>query len=238
MRGSIGALDARFPQAPLPVKRGLAARQHVRLALHNGIMSGTIPGGTHLVQSVIAEEFAVSTRQVREALHDLATEGFVRIDSRGGAIVQEPCRADLDDIYQVRILLEPYAAARCAAGAGEETVFRAVTLLAAMESETDAEQWTRFDSGFHHVIGEAASSPRLAAICDNLQELSARYVQHSLLAVPDRLDESNAEHEAILRAVMKGDPDAAADAMFRHLDGTLSALRVRPVRRRQPSLTG
>lgn len=234
MPSSTPAWDTRsWPAEP----SGLAGRHRVRLALHHGIMSGAIPGGTRLVQSVIAEEFAVSTRQVREVLRALAAEGFVRIDARGSAVVQELCRSDLEDIYQIRMLLEPAAAARSAVYAGEDAVLRAVRLLAAMESETDAGQWTRFDSGFHQVIGEAGNSPRLAATLGNLRELSARYVQHSILALPDRARESNAEHEAIVRAILKGDPDTAADAMFRHLDGTLSALRVRRVRRRQPSLT-
>jgi len=238
MRSSIRAWDARAQLTPWPTApRGLPAWHQVKLALHHGIMSGTIAGGTHLVQSVIADEFAVSTRQVREALRDLAAEGFVRIDARGAAVVSQLCRSDLEDIYQIRLLLEPVVVARVAAGAREDTVIRAVKLLAAMESETDAERWAFLDSGFHRAIGESGNSPRLAALLENLRELSARYVQHSILAVPDRARESNAEHEAIMRAVMKGDPEAAADAMFRHLDGTLSALRVGRARK-QPSLTG
>ncbi|MBO0806121.1 MAG: GntR family transcriptional regulator [Nocardiopsaceae bacterium] len=235
MPSSTRAWSARVQPA---VQRGLAARRKVRLTLHHGITSGVIPGGTRLVQSVIADEFAVSARQVHEALRDLAADGLVRFDPRGGAVVQELCRSDLEDIYQIRMLLEPAAAARSAVSASEDALLRAVTLLAAMESETDAGQWTRLDSGFHRVIGDAGGSPRLATICENLREASARYVRHSILAVPGRADESNAEHEAILRAVLKKDPAAAADAMFRHLDGTLSALRVHPVQRRQPSLTG
>jgi DNA-binding GntR family transcriptional regulator len=238
MPSSTRAWDARAQLTPWPAaQRGLSARHRVKLALHHGIMSGAIPGGTHLVQSIIADEFAVSTRQVREALRDLAAEGFVRIDARGAAVVNQLCRSDLEDIYQIRLLLEPVAVARVAVLAREDTVIRAVKLLAVMESETDAERWAGFDSGFHRALGESGNSPRLAALLENLRELSARYVQHSILAVPDRARESNAEHEAIMRAVMKGDPDAAADAMFRHLDGTLSALRGRWVRR-QPSLTG
>ena len=238
MRSSIRARGARaqltsWPAAP----GGLPGRHRVKLALHHGIMSGAIAGGTHLVQSVIADEFAVSTRQVREALRDLAAEGFVRIDARGAAVVNQLCRSDLEDIYQIRLLLEPVVVARVAAGAREESVIRALKLLAAMESETDAERWAALDSGFHRALGESGNSPRLAALLENLRELSARYVQHSILAAPDRARESNAEHEAIMRAVMKGDSEAAADAMFRHLDGTLSALRVGRARR-QSSLTG
>ncbi|MBO0819258.1 MAG: GntR family transcriptional regulator, partial [Nocardiopsaceae bacterium] len=231
------SLPAQAGPTPRP---GPTARHRVRLALHQGIMSGTIPGGTHLVQSVVAEEFSASVRQVREALRDLAAEGFVRIDTRGGAVVTELSRSDLEDIYQIRLLLEPTAAARSAAGVSaagvsEDFLIRAVRLLAAMESETSAGQWARLDAGFHRIIAEAGDSPRLAATLGNLRELSVRYVQHSILAAPERTRKSNAEHEEIVRAVLRKDPSAAADAMFRHLDGTLTALtvhRIRPAGRR------
>lgn len=160
-------------------------------------------------------------------------QGFVRIGTRGGAIVQGLSRGDLEDIYQMRMLLEPTAAARSTVHASADTVLRSVRLLAAMESETDAGQWTRLDSAFHRLIAEAGGSPRLAAVLEDLREQSARYVEHSVLALPERTRESGAEHEAIVRAVLKGDTDAAADAMFRHLDGTLSALRVRGIRPRE-----
>lgn len=223
------------PSAPMPAGAGPAARHRIRLALHQGILSGALPGGTHLVQSVVAEEFSASVRQVRGALRDLAAEGFVRIDARGGAVVTELSRGDLEEIYQIRMLLEPTAAARSAVRVGEDLVIRAVRLLAAMESETSVGQWARLDAGFHQVIAEAGDSPRLSAALGNLRESSVRYVQHSLLTVPDQARKSNAEHEEIMRAVLMNDPPAAADAMFRHLDGTLTALAVHRVRPLQPS---
>jgi DNA-binding GntR family transcriptional regulator len=141
--------------------------------------------------------------------------------------VRELCRSDLEDIYQVRMLLEPLAAARAASLASREDVLRAVKVLAAMGSETDARRWADYNSSFHRVIDESGSGPRLVAILENLRGLSASYVRHSILVVPDRADQANAEHEEIMRAVIARDPVAAADAMFRHLDGTLSALDVR-----------
>jgi DNA-binding GntR family transcriptional regulator len=234
MRGSTHAWDAPA-QLPPAAEPGLPARQRVKLVLHHGIVSGVIPGGTRLIQSVIADELAVSTRQVRDALFDLAAEGFVRIDARGSAVVHELCHGDLEDIYQVRMLLEPAAAARGVSLASEDTVLRAAALLAAMEAETDAQRWAGLDAGFHRVIGEPGNNPRLAALLENLRELSARYVRHSILAAPNRARESNAEHKEIMRAVLKGDPEAVADATFRHLDGTLSALHVRQVRCRERS---
>jgi DNA-binding GntR family transcriptional regulator len=206
---------------------GLLARRRVKQLLQHAIVSGGIPAGTRLVQSSIARELAVGTRQVRDALRELAAEGFVRLDARGAAVVHELCWSDLEDLYQIRMLLEPLATARAASLASRASVIHAVELLAAMESETDAERWAGYNSSFHRVIDESGNSPRLLAILENLRELSARYIRHSVLAVPDRARQANAEHEEIVRAVIARDPGAAADAMLRHLDGTLSALNVR-----------
>src|ERR1022692_4203840 len=82
---------AREPGPP----RAVPASHRVKLVLHRGIVTGTIPGGTRLVQSSIAEELAVSTSPVRDALRELAAEGFVRLDDRGGAVVHELCRSEL-----------------------------------------------------------------------------------------------------------------------------------------------
>jgi DNA-binding GntR family transcriptional regulator len=195
------------------------------MVLHRGIVTGTIPGGTRLVQSSVAAELGVSTRSVREALTELAAEGFVRFDQRGGAVVRELCRTELEDIYEIRMMLEPVATARAARSAARASLRPAIQLLVAMESEADGTRWAEHNASFHNVIDLAGNSPRLVAILKNLRELSTLYITHSILAVPGRAWQANAEHEEILRAVFAHDPVAAADAVLRHLDGTLGALR-------------
>jgi DNA-binding GntR family transcriptional regulator len=217
--------QARPGREPGP-QRAMPARSRVKLVLHRGIVTGAIPGGTRLVQSSIAEELSVSTRPVRDALRELAAEGFVRLDDRGGAVVHELGRGELEDIYEIRMMLEPVATARAARLAGSASLLRAAELLAAMQSETDGTQWAQYNSSFHHVIDEAGSSPRVVAILENLRQLSARYITHSLLTVPDRAEQANAEHTEILRAIIARDPEAAAGAVITHLDGTLLALSV------------
>lgn len=201
-----------------------AAHETVKRVLHRGIVTGTIPGGTRLVQSRIAEELAVSTRAVRDALRELAAEGFVRLDHRGAAVVHELSRTELEDLYEIRKLLEPVAAARAAKYAGRASMLTAVELLEAMESETDGAQWADYNCRFHSVIEEAAGSPMLVSVLKNLRELSALYVTHSILSEPDRVRYGNSEHSEILQAIITRDPEAAADAMLRHLDGTLRTL--------------
>ena len=197
-----------FSQA-VPSRGDQLARHRVKLILHRAIVSGTIPAGTRLVQTSIARELGVSTRPVREALRELATEGFVRIDGRGAAVVHAMCRSELEDIYQIRMLLEPLAAARAASLASRDSVMEAVRLLAAMQSEMDAERWADYNSSFHRVIDDAGNSPRLLSILENLRSHSDRYIRQSILALPDRARQANAEHEEILRAVIARDPAAS-----------------------------
>jgi DNA-binding GntR family transcriptional regulator len=207
----------------------MPARSRVKLVLHRGIVTGTIPGGTRLVQSCIAEELAVSTRPVRDALRELAAEGFVRLDGRGAAVVRELGRGELEDIYEIRMMLEPMAAARAARLASPDSLIRAGELLSVMQATADGAQWAEHNASFHKIIDEAGSSPRLVAILGNLRELSARYITHSVRTVPGRASRANAEHAEILRALIARDPEAAADAAIRHLDGTPSALSMHPV---------
>ena len=221
-------IPARPPEQPGPAP-AMPASHRVKLVLHRGIVTGTIPGGTRLVQSSIAEELAVSTRPVRDALRELAAEGFVRLDERGAAVVHELCRGELEDIYEIRMMLEPVATARAARLASRASLLQAAALLAAMQRETDGSQWAQHNSTFHTILDEAGSGPRLAGILENLRQLSARYITHSVLAVPDRARRANAEHAEILRAVIMRDPEAAAAAVLRHLEGTLGALRVHPL---------
>ena len=201
-----------------------AARDRVRTILHRGIVAGTIPGGTRLVPARIAEELGVGTGPVREALRELAAGGFVRFGPGQVAVVHELSRTELEDLYEIRKLLEPVATARAARYAGRDSILKAVELLAAMEIETDGQRWAEYNDGFHSVIEEAGNSPRLVAILENLRDLSALYVTHSLAVEPDRAINARAEHEEILKAIIARDPEAAADAMFKHLDGRLRTL--------------
>jgi DNA-binding GntR family transcriptional regulator len=206
-------------------KRSQPARRRVKMVLHRGIVTGIIPGGTRLVQASIAAELAVSTWPVREALRELAAEDFVRFDGRGGAVVRELCRTELEDIDEIRMMLEPVATAPAAMSATGASLRPAIQLLAAMETETGGTRWAEHNASFHDVIALAGNSPRLVAMLTNLRELSTRYITHSVLAVPDARSAPTPSTRRSCAPSVAHDPGAAADAVLRHLDGTLRALR-------------
>jgi DNA-binding GntR family transcriptional regulator len=200
------------------------AQRTVAEILRGQIRTGTLPGGTRLVQSRIAADLGVSVGSVRGALRALELEGLVHEDARRGAIVHELSRSELVELYEIRKLLEPVATARAAKCASAESILDAVEVMAKMRSEAESTKWAEYNLRFHAILEEAGSSPRLTDILRNLRELSALYVAHSLLTEPDRVRQANVEHEEILRAIIDRDAEAAADAVLRHLDGTLRAL--------------
>jgi DNA-binding GntR family transcriptional regulator len=208
-----------------PADSALMSTDDVADHLRGRIRAGALPGGTRLVQKEIAEELAVSPSSVRGALRQLEAQGLVRRPSeRGSAVVHELSRTELVELYEIRKLLEPVATARAAKCASAESILAAVELMAVMSSEEAAPRWAEYNQRFHSIIEEAGSSPRLAVILRNLRELSTLYVTHSILSEPDRVSRAHAEHEEILRAIVDRDPEAAADAVLRHLDGTLTTL--------------
>jgi DNA-binding GntR family transcriptional regulator len=202
----------------------MASDDEVAEILRGRIRGGLVPGGTRLVQARLADEMGVTTGVIRSALRKLEADGLVRADPRRGPVVHELSRTELVELYEIRKLLEPVATARAAKCASAESIMAAVELMAIMSSEQAASLWAECNMRFHSLIEEAGSSPRLAVILRNLRELSTLYVTHSILSQPERVSQANAEHEEILRAIIERDPEAAADAVLRHLDGTLTSL--------------
>lgn len=202
--------------------RGCAS-ERVAETLRRAILSGYLPSGTRLVQPKIAEALGVGSTPVREAVRQLVVEGLVRMGP-AGAVVHELSRSELVEVYEVRKLLEPIAVARAASEASEESLVAAIELLGAMESVESPAVWSETNARFHELIVGSSGSPRLCAILRQLHGLSALYVTHSLMLSPERIAKGNAEHREILEAVITGASGAAADAVVRHLEGTLRTL--------------
>ena len=133
-------------------------------------------------------------------------------------------RAELVEVYEIWKLLGPMAVARTALLPNREWMLEAVDLVARMREEDDGPRWAEHNFRFHQLIEEAGSGPRAAAILGELRGLAKTYVREKLLARTSAVPHCNAEHEEILRALIAGDAQGAADATLRHLDGSLRNL--------------
>ncbi|NUP49081.1 MAG: GntR family transcriptional regulator, partial [Catenulispora sp.] len=120
-----------MPEALLPIAATtrpgtLPSRtEAVQEAIKHAILTGELKPGQPLVESELAADLGVSKTPVREALKTLAGTGLVTMSPYKGAAVREIDRTHARCIYDMRLLLEPVAAARGVAGPGDWSAARA-----------------------------------------------------------------------------------------------------------------
>ena len=189
--------------------------------LRRQVLAGEIPAGARLLQAEVAERFQTSTTPVREAMRQLVSEGILDGDPHKGVIVHELSLPELEEIYDLRLHLEPLAVEATVANITAEELLAAGSLLDAMERQHDPALWTELNTRFHALLAQAGRRPRLAAILSNLRNLSALYIVQSIREMPDRIDVGNAEHRRLLEACAARDVSAARDIEREHLRHTL-----------------
>jgi DNA-binding GntR family transcriptional regulator len=191
--------------------------EFVRDSLRHAILLGEIPPGTHLVQSEIARQLAVSNTPVREALRDLAAEGLVRLDAYRGALVPHLIQEDLDEIFALLQVLEPVAIRRAVAHIGAEELTRAQQLIDDIDRHPDALDFVSLDREFHGVFASAAQAPRLRSMIQSLRDSAGLFIAASLRGPSDASRIANDDHRRLLEAVRAADIERAVAVEREHL---------------------
>lgn len=198
------------------------AQELVRDTLRRAILTGQIEGGTRLVQQEIAEQLGVSTTPVREALRGLAAEGLIRLDTHKGAVVHQLSQEELEDITQLRCMLEPEALRRAVPQMSEEAIEQAAALQQAMDDEEDPAHFAELNRRFHRIFIDAAGSERLAQILELLQDSYGMYIVTSMMHDPQRMVIANRQHLEMVEAARDRDVDRAQRVMLEHMRETLN----------------
>jgi DNA-binding FadR family transcriptional regulator len=233
----VSADDALFQ----PVRSGNAFEETVERLLR-AIELGVVAAGERLPpERELAARLGVARATLREAIHALADTGYVasRRGRYGGTFVtspRPPRPADrpaevtrrlgegLADALILRTVLETGAAE---VAAGRTLTFGQRRHLADRLAETssaDLVEYRRKDSRLHLAVAEVTGSASLTtAVADVRMRINELLEEIPLL--PPNLEHSNAQHEAIVAAILRGDPAAARLAMAEHLAGTAALLR-------------
>ena len=132
----------------------MAQQPRVRDLLEEAILEGELKPGERLRAEALAQRFGTSRTPIREALLQLEAQGLVDVEPNRGAVVRSFDRDDLFDLYQLRALLEPRAAALAAPRISEQDI-------EALHALCEAEDHMAANEAFHRIILEAAGSPRL-----------------------------------------------------------------------------
>lgn len=229
-----------------PVAGGNAFEETVQRLLQSVRLGLIAPGERLPAERELAAMLAVSRDTLRDAIASLADAGYLvsRRGRYGGTFVSDelpphtpgpdvdgaptPGRkispAEIEDTLTLREILEVGAARRAAArplSPGERE------LLWASLTEANAatgEEYRRLDSRFHLTVGELAGSVSLMPLIADVR-MRVNELLDNIPSLGPNIAHSNSQHEQIAIAILTGRPDAAAQAMSEHLDGTALLLR-------------
>jgi DNA-binding GntR family transcriptional regulator len=192
--------------------------------LREAIIELRLRPGEPLREVALAEQLGVSKTPLREAFARLEQEGLVETTSFKGAVVTGYSERDLNEIYELRALLEG-AAARAAAERSTDDTLDALRDLVVRSRELRdvgdlvglAELLGRFDL----IVYAQVTNERIAALIENLRAHLTR-IGKLTEAIPGRVEASVEEHAAIVDALVARDPDEAERLMRVHIGSVLA----------------
>ncbi|MBM7489266.1 GntR family transcriptional regulator [Micromonospora luteifusca] len=201
--------------------RRLTLAEDVYESIKTLVMDHILPPGERVNIDALARELDVSPTPVREALARLEADGLVRKRPLSGYTTTPLLsRAEFDDLFDVRLLLEGATAGRAATHASAEQR-RRIGAEAGANIDVEAGDgyrrhaaFTTLDAKFHDLIAEVAGSPLLR---DSITRLHSHLHLHRLYFPPTGAPDTNIEHQRIAAAIIAGDSRAATDAMRAHL---------------------
>ncbi|WP_436638102.1 GntR family transcriptional regulator [Microbaculum sp. FT89] len=191
----------------------------LRDTLEQDIATGALAPGTRLDETALAERFGVSRTPIREALLELAGSGLVEHRPRRGAVVARIGAGRLFEMFEVMAELEGMCgrlAARRITDRQRADLADAGKACAEAASGGDTDAYYYENEQFHYAIYAACGNGFLAEEARRLHRRLKPY-RRLQLRVHDRMKTSLAEHEAIVEAILSGDPDRAEALLKAHV---------------------
>ncbi len=199
-------------------KQARTALAHdVYVSLLRAIIEGEYPAYTRLKERDISERFDVSRVPVREALRRLEAEGFVASEQNRGATVVGVTTQDINDIFDLRLCIEPFAAARTAerVASGLVSVDRLRDLLTTAQTVVDPFIAQGANLDFHtEVVAMSAN----AGLVRSLAPVRGRMEWIFRLTRDERGVEHAVEHRQLFEAIAAGNATAAHALTTAHIE--------------------
>ena len=186
-------------------------------ALLAAIAEGRLRPGQRVREIAFAEQLGISRTPIREALQRLARDGLITLDARNGARITELSLEAIQELYDLREILEG-SAARFAALSAKANDLQRLKAILAKEAEhgNDPAALAKLNKLFHRTLCEAANNRYLMSAVSDFST-TLLLLGPTTLAAGGRAGESQAEHRDIVEAVAAGDADKAETLMRAHI---------------------
>ena len=184
----------------------MTLRERIVETIRNAIVNGQLAPGTRIAEPELADKFGISRTPIREAFRQLESEGFITVVPRKGAIVASLSPQDISDFYDLKMVLEGYAA-RCAVKTlkeGDLTKMETVNRqIEAAAKKKDLRRLLDLHNEFHDIFLKACGNEKLHSIIQGMVMQFQRY--RLVLAMPGRIEGSIRQHQEIVEAFRKKD---------------------------------
>jgi DNA-binding GntR family transcriptional regulator len=196
----------------------------IQQTLAEEIIKGELAPGQKLDEKALAERFSISRTPIREALKELAARGLIDVAPRRGCVVARIGVQRLADMLEAECELEAHCARLASQRmtgldrGGLQELFQRSEGYAA---RGDHEAYLEYNMRLHDFICNGVHNDTLSDLVRNLRARLAPFRRTQPSEISDRLQRSHAEHELIVRAIVRGDGEMAYEAMRNH-NGRLS----------------
>ncbi|HUZ40608.1 MAG TPA: GntR family transcriptional regulator [Acidimicrobiales bacterium] len=194
--------------------------------LRRDILFGRIPAGEILSQDAMCQRYQTSRMPVRDALRQLAHEGFLERLPGNRLRVSKLDRTDLLDMFWIEATVHALVTKRATERHRDhpeafDELFSMQAEMKACAERSDFRRASAINRSFHRAINYMADSPKLMS---TLRNVSLGIQGDFIAEVPEWLSRSIEEHEEIIEAMRRGDGDKARELMFLHTEG--SAIKI------------
>lgn len=189
-------------------------------AIEHLVLNGELRPGAKLDEQVLADRFAVSRTPVREALRRLASTGLIELKPNKGAFVALMTSGRLEEMFIAMAELEATCARLAAmsmAPVERRSLQRLHESMGELARREEVEAFVDANDAFHNLIYSGAHNGPLEEMTLGLRRRLAPY-RRSQFRAQGRLERSQQEHDAVVKAILVGDPARAHASMLHHVD--------------------
>ena len=193
--------------------------EYVFDTLRQAIVRGQMAPGDRLVESRIAQALEISRTPVREAIHKLEREGFICRRPRGGFTVLGFSRKDIEETFEIRSVLESYAARLAAVKHRPHELEKLERSVDAFQQCLEAGQMERLveiNTEFHDMLYTLSRNPRLVKMINTLRDQIYRF-RRMILEDTRMAQASNQDHRRMLERIRQRDAAGTERLVRRHI---------------------